>query len=375
MHYFIIAGEASGDLHASHLITALKERDPGAHFTFLGGDMMAATAGHGPVIHYNRMAFMGFSEVLRNLRTVMANLRTARTALQQAGPDALILVDYPSFNLKVAKTARQLGIPTYYYISPKVWAWKEHRVKAIRRLTRRVYSILPFEVAFYGDRHNMQVTYVGNPSVHEVDAHMATAPARNVFLERNRLRDRPLVALLPGSRVGEIRNNLRVMSAVIERFPQYRGVIAGAPGIDAELYRRFSDLPVVHGQTLDLLAHSRAALVTSGTATLEAALAGVPQVACYRSNGSRLAYKIMSRLLKVKYVTLPNLIADAPVIPEQLLHLCTPDLVADQLAPLLRDTPQRQAQLDGYALMRRHLDAPGTAPDNAAADIIATLTT
>ena len=373
MHYFLIAGEASGDLHASRLMASLKEHDPEARFTFLGGDLMAAEAGHAPVIHLRDMAYMGFADVARHLPDVLRNLKTARRSLVAARPDALILIDYPSFNLKVAKTAVKADIPVYYYVSPKVWAWKEGRVKTMKKLVKRLFVIFPFEVPYFRDRHDWDVTFVGNPSVEEIDRALAVVPSRADYLREHRLRDRPIVALLPGSRVGEIRSNLRVMTAVIERFPQYRGVIAGAPSIDLSVYRAITDLPVVTDGTPDLLAHSRAALVTSGTATLETALVGVPQVACYRSNGSKLAYKLMSKILKVKYVTLPNLIADREVIPEQLLHQCTPDLVAEKLTPLLRDTPERTAMTDSYREIRTILTSPGSAPDNTARAIVADL--
>lgn len=367
MKYMLIAGEASGDLHASRLMADIRAIDPQATFTFLGGDRMAAVAGHAPLVHITDMAFMGFSEVLRNLGAIRRNMQTAVRALDTERPDVLVPVDYPSFNLKVAAQARRRGIPVVYYISPKVWAWKEHRVRALRRLVDSMLVIFPFEVDYYRDRHRMDVTFVGNPSVAEVDEALAALPARSDFLQRHGLRDKPLIALLPGSRRGEIRNNLAVMTAAAERFPQYRAVVAGAPGIDPSFYAALTDLPVVYGDTLGLLAHSRAALVTSGTATLEAALVGTPQVACYRSNGSRLAYNLMRRLVKVPYVTLPNLIADSPVIAELLLHNCTPDAIFDALAPLLRDTPERAAMLAGYAEVRRRLTASAASAASAVA--------
>lgn len=356
MHYFIIAGEASGDLHAAALIGEIKKADGGARFTFLGGDKMSAASGSAPVIDYRDMAFMGFSEVFRNLGKISSNLKRARSALAEAHPDALILVDYPSFNLKVAKTALGLGIPVYYYISPKVWAWKEWRVKAIRRLVRRVLCILPFEVDFYA-RHGMEVDYVGNPSVEEIDrafSRIATEEPK-----------RPVIALLPGSRRGEIKCNLPVMADVARQFPQYRAVVAGAPGIEADYYSRFTRLPVVFDKTFELLASARAALVTSGTATLETALAGVPQVVMYRSNGSKLAYNLMKRLLKVSYVSLPNLIAGRAVVPEMLLHMCTPDAVAAELGKLTGNTASREEMLDGYGDMRRRLTSMRAAPTAA----------
>ena len=364
MHYFLIAGEASGDLHAAQLIQALRHIDHDARFTFLGGDLMAAAAGTPPLIHYRDMAFMGFSEVLRHLPQVLGNLRTARRGLRHAAPDAFIPVDYPSFNLKVAKTAAAAGIPVYYYISPKLWAWKAWRVKAIRRTVRRMLAIFPFEPAWYAAR-GFHADYVGNPSVAEIDAALAAAPPREDFLREHRLRDRPIIALLPGSRRGEVRANLPVMEQAAHRFAQYRPVVAAAPGLDDAFYASLTSLPIVRGATYPLLRHARAALVTSGTATLEAALAATPQVVCYRSNGSKLSYDIMRRILNVDHVALPNIIAGHTIIPEMLLHECTPELVAHRLAPLLREgSPERTAQLDGYAAMRATLgttDAPATA--------------
>lgn len=368
MHYFIIAGETSGDLHGAALISALRARDSHAVFTFLGGDRMADVAGCQPLIHISRMAFMGFSEVLRNLRTISANMSAVRRALRSSRPDCLILIDYPSFNLKIAKTAKSLGIPVYYYISPKIWAWKEWRIKAIKRYVDRMFSILPFEEAFYA-RHGFRIDYVGNPSVEEIDTIRPSLPSRERFLADNNLRDRPVIALLPGSRLGEIKCNLPIMADAVRRFPQYRPVIAGAPSIPDCIYSSVCDFPVLRDRTFDLLAHSRAAIVTSGTATLETALMGVPQVVVYRSNGSRLAYSIMRRLIKVDFISLPNLIADRAIIPELILHLCTPDSVAEALTPLLTDTAARRDMLQGYGRMRDIL-SDSTAADTTARLII-----
>lgn len=365
MHYFLISGEASGDLHGSHLIRAIRELDPKAVITFLGGDKMAEAAGSAPLIHYRQMAFMGFSEVLRNLRTIGSNLGQARRALRLASPDCLILIDYPSFNLKMAATAHKLGIPVYYYISPKIWAWKKWRLADIRKYVRKMLSILPFEPDFYR-KNGAEAIYVGNPSVAETDADVASALPRAEFLERHKLRDRTLVAIMPGSRRSEIKNNLPVMRAAIHAFPQYRGIIIGAPSISDDFYNSYAGpLPVVREPSAaSVLVHCRAALVTSGTATLETALAAVPQVACYRANGVKLSYDIMKRVLSVKHVSLPNLISGQSIVPELLVHQCTPQAVAAALGPLLRDTPQRRAQLEGYSLMRGRLgtsDAASTA--------------
>lgn len=367
MKYFLIAGEASGDLHASALIEQLRAQDPEAEFAFLGGDLMAKASGQQPVIHYSEMAYMGFVEVARHARQVLRNFKRARQAIDAFRPDKLILIDYPSFNLMMAKHARKRGIEVCYYISPKVWAWKSWRVKTIKRVVDKMLVIFPFEVPFYAER-GMTVHYVGNPSVEEIDAKLAAAPSQEEFIKRNRLPERKkIIALLPGSRMSEIRTNLPLMVDAAKRFPQYRAVIAGAPGIDPTVYERYAgNIPVVQGQTFDLLANSHAAVVTSGTATLETALAGVPQVAVFRNCGSKLVYNIMRHIIKGRFVTLPNLVADSEIIPELLLHLCTADTIADHLAPLLpADSPTRAAQLSAYSSLRSILGASNAAASTA----------
>lgn len=364
MRYFLSAGEASGDLHASHLIAAIKREDPEAEFAFLGGDLMAAASGKSPEIDYRRMAYMGFSEVLRHLREILGNLDRAKRAIAAFKPDALVLVDYPSFNLKLALYARKRGIPVYYYIAPKVWAWKEWRVKALRRDVKLVMSILPFEVEYFG-RHGVNVAYVGNPSLEEVDAKLAKMEPVEEFRRRHNLDSRPILALVPGSRKGEIRNNLPVMDAVAKLHPNMQGVVAGAPAIERDIYKEYSALPVVDSSTLELMHAAEAALVTSGTATLECALAGTPQVACYRANGKKLSYDIMRKLIKLDYVTLPNLIANQRVIPEMLVHQCTDEAVERELERILPGHPGREEQLEGYAEVRRRLGTERAA-DNAA---------
>ncbi|MBR5672838.1 MAG: lipid-A-disaccharide synthase [Muribaculaceae bacterium] len=359
MKYFLIAGEASGDLHAAHLIESLKQEDPGAEFRFLGGDLMAAQAGVDPIIHYRDMAYMGFADVVKHLGKILGFLGTARRAIDEWHPDGVILVDYPSFNLKVAKYAHNLGIPVHYFISPKVWVWKEWRVKDIRRYVDHMYCILPFEPDWYQER-GYKATYVGNPTVQEVAQASKDFPDFAHFIEKNNLPDRPIIALVPGSRVREIRDNLPLMLQAAARHPEYQPVIAGAPSIDDDLYRTVMGdkaVPVLRDATYPLVHHARAALVTSGTATLETALLGTPQVACYRFNGSKWSYNFYRRLLSGKYVTLPNLITDEPVIPELLMHLCTVDSIDEHLSQLLGDTPERTAMLDGY---RRLADRLGT---------------
>lgn len=357
MNYFISVGEASGDIHAAALIRSLREVDSHARFTFLGGDLMAAEAGHDPLIHYRDMAFMGFVEVARHLPKVLGNLSAARRAIEKERPDALILVDYPSFNLKLAKTAAKLGIPVYYYISPKVWAWKEYRVKSIKRLVRHLYSILPFEVPFYA-RHDYDITYAGNPSVEEVDSRLdeIMSPRQTFCYAHNLPADSRIVALVPGSRREEIRQNLPVMVEAMVRFPDLTPVVAAAPGIELDYYDRFAeDIPVVKDCTFELLASSIAALVTSGTATLETALVGTPQVVLYRNNGSRIIYTLGRPLIRTPWVSLPNLIAGRPIVSELLFHRCTPENVAAELETILPGGNRRNEMIDGYADMRRLL--------------------
>lgn len=367
MRYFLSAGEASGDLHAAALIQQLAAIDTSAEFHFLGGDGMASAAAREPLIHIRDMAFMGFSEVLRNLGKIRHNMDVARSSLRTLMPDAVILVDYPGFNLKLAREAHSLGLPVFYYIAPKVWAWKEWRVKSLRRYCTEILSILPFEIGFFS-RHGLDVTYVGNPSVEEIDGRLGSMPPKSDMIESFGLDpDRPLLALVPGSRIGEIRNNLPVMDAVARRHPEVQSVICGTPGISPDLYSSLSSLRVITGSTMQLMALSRAALVTSGTATLECALAGTPQVACYRANGSRFSHALFSHILKVPYVTLPNLIAGGPVIPEMLLHHCNPAEVDNCLAPLLDlESQARSVQLQGYASMRACLGRTHAAATAAA---------
>lgn len=351
MNYFIIAGEASGDIHGSALIDALKAQDSEAQFSFLGGDMMARSSGHAPIIHYRDMAFMGFVEVIKHLGSIMGFMKTAKQAMTANHPDALILIDYPSFNLRMAKWAKGQGIPVFYFISPKVWVWKEWRVKDIKRYVDRMFCILPFETQFYR-KHDYKVDYVGNPTVKEIADAMAKMPSAHEFCKVNNLDpERPIIALVPGSRLKEIRDNLPTMLAAAHLHPSCQTVIAGAPSIDESVYRQAMGstmTPVLHGKTFEIIHHARVALVTSGTATLETALLDTPQVACYRMNGSKRVFWFYSKLLNAKYVTLPNLIADAPIIPELLLHHCTVENVDEHLTQLIANSKEREAQLKGY---------------------------
>lgn len=358
MKYMLIAGEASGDLHAAGLIKAIKKQDPDAQFRFFGGDLMEKEANLPPDLHYNKMNVMGFSEVIRKLPVILRNFRQARQLIRTYRPDALILVDYPGFNLKMAKYAHRLDIPVHYFISPKVWAWKEFRVKDIKKYVDHMYSILPFEVAFY-KKHGYDITYVGNPSVQEIAYSIGHIPPKKHFMERQGIEDdRPIIALLPGSRHGEIRNNLPLMIAAAKKFPDFQYIVGAAPSVPEKFYREIAQDPglkVVFGSTHTLLKYSQAAIVTSGTATLETALIGTPQIVVYRANGVKLSYKIMEKILKVKYVSLPNLIVGNNIVPELLVHNCTVENISRELGPLLQPSPKRDWQIAGYRTMNRKL--------------------
>lgn len=385
LRFFISAGEASGDLHGADLVKELLRQSPGAGVTFLGGDMMAEAAGLPPLIHYRDMAYMGFAEVLRHLPAIARNLRTAREAIERERPDALVLIDYPSFNLKLARFAKSLGIPVFYFIAPKVWAWKEWRVKEMRRYCDKILSILPFEQDYFR-RKGLEVEYVGNPSVAEVEEKRAAMPSRAEFNLRYGLDpNRPLLALVPGSRCGEIRNNLPIMAEAALNFPSLQPVIAGAPSVPREFYRSLgvpsiAHIPFVEDATFPLMAHSTAALVTSGTATLECALLGTPQVVCYRSSGSKLFYQLMSHVLTCPHISLPNLIANGldgeryanEVVPELLMHQCNPAEISARLARILPGEPGRQEMLEGYRRMRSRL-TDSSAPRRAAAAILSSV--
>lgn len=354
----LVAGEASGDLHASRLMQEIKTADKEADFRFLGGDLMARVAEREPEIHIEKMNVMGFSEVIRALPTVLSNLRRAKTILKEYRPDVLILVDYPSFNLKLATYAHKIGIRVDWMIAPKVWAWKEWRIPKLKKYISNMYSILPFEPGYF-KKHGMDVRYVGNPTVKEVEQSLSHIPPKKHFLERQGITDqRPIIAILPGSRKGEIRNNLPLMIEAAKRFPDYQYIIAAAPTVPEKFYRSIAQdagLNLAFGATHTLLKYSAAAIVTSGTATLETAVIGTPQVVCYRSNGSKIAYNLMKKLLKVKFVSLPNLIVGNNIVPELLLHNCTSERIARELGPLLQASPQRDWQLSGYRNMKKRL--------------------
>ncbi|MBQ8225625.1 MAG: lipid-A-disaccharide synthase [Bacteroides sp.] len=376
MKYYLIVGEASGDLHASHLMTALKEEDPQAEFRFFGGDLMAAVGGT-QVKHYKELAYMGFIPVLLHLRTIFANMKRCKQDILAWKPDVLILVDYPGFNLSIAEFVRaNTSIPVYYYISPKIWAWKEYRIKNIKRDVDELFSILPFEVEFFQGKHNYPIHYVGNPTMDEVVAFKAGyRETRGEFCRKHGLSEKPIIALLAGSRKQEIKDNLPDMLRAASAFPEYQLVLAGAPGIAPEYYKQYvgdAPLTILFNQTYPLLQHATAALVTSGTATLETALFRVPQAVCYHTPLGKLVAYLKRKILKVKYISLVNLIADKEVVKELVADTMTVAHVRQELQRLLHDESYRQQMLTGYDYLSSRLGEAG-APRHAAKQMVALL--
>lgn len=375
MKYYLIAGEASGDLHASNLMKALKQKDPQAEFRFFGGDLMAQ-AGGTCVKHYREMAYMGFIPVLLHLRTIFKNMNYCKQDIIQWNPDVLILIDYPGFNLKIAQFIKQYSrIPVCYYISPKIWAWKEYRIKNIKRDIDRLFSILPFEIDFF-NKHHYPVTYVGNPCMDAVHTFQQTyQESLSDFTARNGLDERPIIALLAGSRKQEIKDNLSRMTEAAKSFPAYQFVVAGAPGIDPSFYQPYisNHTKIVFGQTYPLLSHASAALVTSGTATLETALFRVPQVVCYYTAAGKLVSFLRRHILKVKYISLVNLIAGNEVVTELVADGMT---VANLRAELQKILPKEEGynnMLSSYDRLIAILGEAG-ASERTASEITSFLT-
>ncbi|HAC20875.1 MAG TPA: lipid-A-disaccharide synthase, partial [Porphyromonadaceae bacterium] len=362
MKYYIIAGEASGDLHASNLMAAIKENDPNASFRYFGGDLMQQQGGT-LVKHYREMAFMGFVPVLLNLKTILRNMQLCKDDIQAFAPDVVILVDYPGFNFKIAKYVKhQLHIPVVYYISPKIWAWKEHRIKNIKKDVDKLLCILPFEVDYFKNKHQLSVDYVGNPSVDSVAFRPDKDETFEAFTQSNSLSHKPIIALLAGSRKQEIQNNLPVMLEAVKGLDSYQMVLAGAPGIDRSYYNQFIDgdsCKIVFGQTYRLLQQAQAALVTSGTATLETALFKVPQVVCYKTPLKPISKYVFKYFFNIKYISLVNLIADKAVVTELFTDNFSPENIRHELDKLLFDPAYRQQMLDGYDGVIRRLGSPG----------------
>lgn len=363
MKYYIIAGEASGDLHGSNLIKALYQEDPQAEIRFWGGDLMQQ-AGGTLVKHYRELAFMGFIEVVFNLKTILSNIQFCKKDISEFQPDAIIFIDYPGFNMRIAKWAKEQGIPTHYYISPQIWAWKENRIKAVKRDFDHLYVILPFEKDFYEKKHSFPVSFVGHPLIDAI--HQRKNISRTDFMNANQLEDKPIIAVLPGSRKQEITKMLSVMLSVVDDFKEYQFVIAGAPSQEREFYATFLKNKQVHfiaNKTYDLLSHATAALVTSGTATLETALFKVPEVVCYK--GSWTSYQIAKRIITLKYISLVNLIMDREVVTELIQEKCNTKNLKAELQKML-DPDYRKQLIADYDLLEKKLGGIGASQKTAA---------
>ena len=362
MRYYIISGEASGDLHASNLMKALKNEDSHAEFRFWGGDLMKEVGGT-LVKHYKDLAFMGFAEVIMNLRTILNNIKFCKNDLLEYAPDVLILVDYPGFNLRIAEFAKKHKITVHYYISPQIWAWKENRIKKIKRDVDQMYVILPFEREFYEDKHDFPVHFVGHPLLDAIANRVAVDPI--FFAAENDLNEKPIIALLPGSRKQEITKMLSIMLKMAPKFPDHQFVIAGAPGQDLSFYQRFlsdDNVAIVENKTYDLLSVASAALVTSGTATLETALFKVPEVVCYK--GNELSYQIGKRLVNVKYISLVNLILDKEVVTELIQDEFNETNLENELFKIL-DHKDRELMFDHYYELEQALGGKGASENTA----------
>ncbi len=367
MRYYIIAGEASGDLHASNLVAEIKKKDKKAEFRGCGGDLMQAQ-GVELLKHYSTMAYMGFVEVAVHMRKVLRNIADTKKDILAYQPDALILVDYPGFNLRIAKFAHDKGLKVYYYISPQVWAWKRRRVRKIKASVDKMLVILPFEEEFYR-QYGVDVTYVGNPLLDELAKFGMSN--RSIFLRRNSLGEkREIIAMLPGSRKQEIKRMLPIMLKAVSHFPEYQFVIAGVSSIEKDLYKRIignTDVFLIENQTYELLQNSSAAVVTSGTATLETALFTVPEVVCYKSSG--LSYRLAKAMIKVKYISLVNLVMDREVVKELIQGDLTEENIVKELDQLLHNGKRQRRLLEDYDELKERLGNAG-ASEKAAAEIL-----
>lgn len=377
MKYYLIVGEASGDLHASNLMRALKKEDNEAEFRFFGGDLMSAQGGT-RVKHYKELAYMGFIPVLLHLRTIFANMKRCKEDIVSYTPDVVILVDYPGFNLSIAKFVKtETKIPVYYYISPKIWAWKEYRIKDIKRYVDELFSILPFEVEFFRG-HQYPIHYVGNPTVDAVETFRANHPEEFTdFAKFNDLTNQPVIALLAGSRKQEIKDNLPYMLKAASKFPEYQLVLAGAPGISPHYYEKYiqgANVKIIFDQTYRLLQQSSAALVTSGTATLETALFRVPQVVCYYTPIGKVIAFLRKKILKVKFISLVNLVAGKEVVRELVADTMTLKNIESELEAILYNKVKRQQMFTDYERMIQIL-GPAGASEKAASEMVKLLKT
>lgn len=371
MRYYIIAGEASGDLHAANLMKALQDEDPDAEFRFWGGDLMEAVGGT-LVKHYRELAFMGFWEVVTNLKTILNNIKLCKTDISDYNPDAIIFIDYPGFNMRIAKWAKQQGLATHYYISPQLWAWKENRISAIKRDIDHMYVILPFEKQFYEDKHQFKVNFVGHPLLDQIQQRKDIS--FEDFKAKHQLEDKPIIALLPGSRKQEISKMLSVMLSVVQEYPEYQFVIAGAPSQDVAFYQKVitssssvigemgAKVKLIQNDTYNLLSQSHAALVTSGTATLETALFEVPEVVCYK--GNPISYLIAKQIVKLDYISLVNLIMNREVVKELIQDDFTSKHLKTELDNIL-DSTKRKDLLFSYKELKTKLGGVGASQRTA----------
>lgn len=358
MKYYFIAGEPSGDLHASNSMRELMKLDPKAEFAFTGGDLMEELTQKKAAIHIKEMAFMGFVDVLKNLRTIKKNFNKVKADILKFKPDLLVLVDYPGFNLRMAKWASEHGIKTDYYISPTVWAWKENRVEILKKFTNKLFVILPFEEAFY-KKHNHQVYFVGHPLIDAIEQKQPHFISKENFITKNNLSNKPIIAVLPGSRVQEIERMLKIMLEVTKRFKDYQFVVAGSTNLDKKHYDPLLkyNIQVVFNQTYELMNYAVAGIIKSGTSTLESALFNLPQVVCYKGGG--LSFQIAKLLVHVKYISLPNLILDKPIIKELVQKELTSENIGNELNELLNNQIYRKQILDDYKILKEQLGGAG----------------
>lgn len=370
LKFYVIAGEASGDLHGSNLIKAMRSENDELEFRSWGGDKMQAEGGN-VVKHIRDLAFMGFIEVIANLRTILRNIKVCKADIEAFQPDAIILIDYPGFNLRIAEWAKEKGIKVIYYISPQVWAWKQSRVHKIKRCVDHMYVILPFEKEFYA-KFDYAVEYLGHPLLDAIDNFKADQLSKEDFYSSYNLSDKPIIAILPGSRKQEVSVKLPIMLTAVEKYANYQIVVAGAPSLDLEFYSslKSEDVKIIHGKTYDLLSYAEVAIVTSGTATLETALLGIPEVVCYK--GSEISYRIAKRLIKIKYISLVNLIMDREVVKELIQHECTSTNIQKELDKILLGGNSRNQMLEDFTELKNKLGAGG-ASRNVAQSLLKTI--
>lgn len=355
---YMIAGEASGDLHGANLMKELLKQDPKIAFRFWGGDLMQEVAGK-PVKHIKELAFMGFIEVLMNLRTILSNIKRCKEDILAFKPDAIVLIDYPGFNLRIAEWAKEQNIKVYYYVSPQIWAWKQNRVHKIKRSVDHLFAILPFEPEFYG-RFGYEVEYVGHPLLDAIEQYKQTVFSAEAFRSKWNLGQKPIIAVLPGSRKQEVRVKLPIMLDALKDFDNYEVLIAGAPSLDKSFYEPLlagRNAKIIHGATYDILGSAEAAVVTSGTATLETALLNIPEVVCYKA--SPISYSIAKRLIKIKFISLVNLIMDREVVKELIQHECNAEQIKQELMLIMEGGNKREQMLKDYEILKKTLGGGG----------------